>query len=167
MMKETDQWISSEELFAAIEEILSNGKQAEFTVTGMSMWPFLCHGRDRVIVEKAAPDSLRKGDIVLFQTLRGTYLLHRITRLDGQRFQTTGDGVCLRDGWFPLEAVTARVVKLIRNQKEIDCHSRMWKCVFRLWMALFPIRGLLLKILRTGWKALSKIRNAKKTGDQT
>ena len=64
-MIEEKQWISSEVLFAAIAEQLAAGRQAAFTVTGMSMWPFLCHGRDQVIVGQAERASLRRGDIVL------------------------------------------------------------------------------------------------------
>ena len=55
--------ISSEILFAAVEEQLAAGRSASFTVTGMSMWPFLCHGRDRVIVTGCSPDDLAVGDI--------------------------------------------------------------------------------------------------------
>ena len=49
--------ISSEILFAAVEEQLAAGRSASFTVTGMSMWPFLCHGRDRD--EPGRPGSRR------------------------------------------------------------------------------------------------------------
>ena len=163
-MKKTNQWVSSKELFPAVEELLSTGKQAAFTVTGMSMWPFLCHGRDQVIVEKADPDNLHKGDIILFCDPRGIYILHRITGLNAKSFQTTGDGVCFRDGWFPREAAKAKVIRLIRDKKELNCKSPMWKCIFHIWMALFPIRNFLLKLLRTGWKIAHKA-HTKKTGD--
>lgn len=157
-MREKKQWISSQELFTAVEEMLSEGKQAAFTVTGMSMWPFLCHGRDQVILEKVRTDRLRKGEIILFGPAPGRYILHRITGLNGQRFQTTGDGSCVRDGWFPLETVKARAVRLVRNGKEIDCSSPVWKCIFRIWMGLFPVRGMILKLLRAGWKMQQRIR---------
>ena len=44
-MEREIQKIASKELFSMIEELLAEGRQAAFTVTGMSMWPFLCHGR--------------------------------------------------------------------------------------------------------------------------
>ena len=43
------------------------------------MWPFICHGRDRVVLSSCTPDQLKVGDIVLFQTPLGNYMLHRIT----------------------------------------------------------------------------------------
>lgn len=82
-MEKEKRFISSEILFSAITEQLVEHRQAAFTVTGMSMWPFLCHGRDRVIVEACQPDMLRRGDIILLQTHLGNYLLHRITRKKG------------------------------------------------------------------------------------
>ena len=50
-MEKEKKLISSQELFSAIGELLAQGRQAVFTVTGMSMWPFLCHGRDQVVVQ--------------------------------------------------------------------------------------------------------------------
>ena len=91
--------LPSKDLFAAIEEQLALGRKALFTVTGMSMWPFICHGRDSVIVEAGVPDLLRVGDIVLLQTPMTNYMLHRITGLKEDSFETTGDGNCFRDGW--------------------------------------------------------------------
>ena len=89
--------ISSSVLFAAIEEELQNHHQASFTITGMSMWPFLCHGRDKVIITACAAADLKKGDIVLLQTPLGNYLLHRVTGRKTGMIETTGDGTCVRD----------------------------------------------------------------------
>ena len=147
-MGETIRHIAPEVLFSAIGEQLAAGRQAIFTVTGMSMWPFLCHGRDEVVIEACDPRSLKKGDILLLQTPPGTYLLHRVTALREDCFETTGDGLCRRDGWFPRSCVRARAVKLIRRGREIRCDAPGWKFVFRVWMGLFPIRRSLLWLLR-------------------
>ena len=139
-MKQEKQLISSEVLFPAIEELLAEGRQAAFTVTGMSMWPFLCHGRDQVIVEACKSEELRKGDIILLRTPLKNYLLHRITKLTDDGFVTTGDGNFFRDGQFPFHCFRARVVKLVHRGKVIDCRSRKWKLLSNIWMALFPVR---------------------------
>lgn len=59
-METERRWISSKVLFGAIYEQLAENRQAVFTVTGMSMWPFLCHGRDQVIVEKVNSHKIKK-----------------------------------------------------------------------------------------------------------
>lgn len=139
-MKEEKRFISSDILFSIIKEQLDVNRQAIFGVTGMSMWPFLCHGRDQVIVEKCERNHLRKGDIVLFQTPLGNYMLHRITSLNEHGFETTGDGNCFRDGTFSYECIVAKVSRLVRPEKTIDCNDQKWKLIFRIWMFLFPIR---------------------------
>lgn len=153
-MKEK-RWISSDALFLAVQESLSQGNMASFTVTGMSMWPFLCHGRDQVVVEACQPSAVKKGDIILLQTPLGNYLLHRVTKVTALGFETTGDGNCFRDGCFPFLCLRAKVVKLIRKGKEIDCSLWYWRIVFFIWNLLFPIRKELLWLLRK----ISRLKN--------
>ncbi|HJD40172.1 MAG TPA: hypothetical protein H9913_09095 [Candidatus Blautia stercoripullorum] len=38
--------ISAQLLFSQVEVQLAEGRQAVFTVTGMSIWTFLCYERD-------------------------------------------------------------------------------------------------------------------------
>lgn len=147
-MEKEKKLISSQELFSAIGELLAQGRQAVFTVTGMSMWPFLCHGRDQVVVEACKPEGIRVGDVVLLQTYLGNYLLHRVTKIKGDCFETTGDGNCFRDGYFPFSAVRARVVRMIRKGRNINCDSVYWKLVFFFWRQMFPVRKQLLGALR-------------------
>lgn len=146
-MKEETQWISSEALFSVIEEMFAENRQAVFVVTGMSMWPFLCHGRDRVVVERCDLTCIKKGDVVLFQTSLGNYMLHRVTRLESGYFETTGDGNCFRDGVFPISCIRARASSFIRKEKTISCDAVSWRIIFKIWGLLFPIRRYLLWVL--------------------
>lgn len=146
-MNQDKRWISSLALFTAIREQLAEGRQAAFTVTGMSMWPLLCHGRDQVIVAAVEPSELKKGDIVLLQTPQGNYLLHRITRLLPDGFETTGDGNLFRDGVFPYRCLVARVTAVVRKGKTISCSHPLFCFCGRIWMALFRLRQPLVD----GW----------------
>lgn len=110
------------------------------------MWPFLCHGRDQVVLDYCSLDSLKVGDILLFQTEQGNYLLHRVTALRKHQFQTTGDGNYFRDGWFANNCIIGRVVYFIRKDKQIDCCNVKYRLLSRLWMILFPFRRLLFPI---------------------
>lgn len=151
-METEKRWISSEVLFSAICEQLAEGRQAAFTVTGMSMWPFLRHGADTVVLEQAEPDQIRKGDIVLVRVNPGRYLLHRVTACTENQVETTGDGNCFRDGFFQRDQVLARAVKLIRSDRTIDCADPRWKLAFRCWMVLYPVRRPMMSI----WKRIRK-----------
>lgn len=145
--------ISTHDLFPVILEELKECRQASFTITGMSMWPFFCHGRDTVVIEQypsLLTPLLKIGDIVLICTPSRHYILHRVTKIskDGRYIETTGDGNCYRDSPVPVSYVKARVVKFIRKGKSIDCHSYIWRVVFRIWMLLFPFRPCLLPLLK-------------------
>lgn len=144
-MQVDKKWISSKILFTAIEEQLALGRQAVFTVTGMSMWPLICHGRDSVIIDSVKKEELKTGDIVLYHVSEELYVLHRITRLKKEYFQTTGDGNLHRDPPMPYESIVAKVRKVVRNGKTIDCSKAGWKILFRMWMWLFPVRKYIFK----------------------
>ncbi len=139
-------------LFPLIMEQLAQNRQAAFTVTGMSMWPLLCHGRDQVTVESCIGEDLRTGDIILLQTPFGNYLLHRVTKITKKGVETTGDGNFFRDGTFPISCVRARVVCLTHRGNEIVCSGWKWRLASYLWMKLFPFR----KPLFTVWFRIRK-----------
>lgn len=153
--------IHSSELFLTLLPMLEEGRKAVFTVSGMSMWPFICHGRDQVIVTACDPQTLKIGDIILFQTPFGNYMLHRITALRKDAFETTGDGNCFRDGWFPRSCVKARVEEIRRDGKSIDCASPAWRFIFACWRILFPVRKYLLQLLQRIGRCKAKIRKWK------
>ncbi|MBO5868555.1 MAG: S24/S26 family peptidase [Oscillospiraceae bacterium] len=134
-----------EELFEAIRQSLADGYDAEFTVTGNSMWPFLAHGRDRVTLRKVGEASLKRGDIVLLHTEHG-YLLHRITRIKKGAVQTTGDHNLYRDGFEPTGSVLGRVVCFTRKGKQVSCNNFLYRLCSWLWQVSFPVRPLLLRV---------------------
>lgn len=133
------------DLFTAVCQMLQEGYDAEFTVTGNSMWPFLSHGRDRVTLRKAEGSSLKKGDIVLLQAEHG-YLLHRITRLKNGMVQTTGDHNCYHDAFVPAENVLGRVVCFTRKGKQLSCSNLLYRLCSWLWRVLFPVRPFFLRL---------------------
>lgn len=138
--------ISPEELFGEISQLLQDGLDAEFTVVGNSMWPFLVSKRDKVTLRKAEIGSLKKGDIVLFKT-EDRYILHRITKLKNARVQTTGDSNCYRDNFVSVENILGLVVSFTRKGKQISCNNVLYKFISTVWRVLFPVRPALLRFL--------------------
>ena len=154
-MTEEKRWISPKNLFSAISEQLAENRQAVFTVTGMSMWPFLCHGRDQVVVEKYDREKIKIGDIILYRVSEDHYILHRITYLGKNYFQTTGDGNLFKDPPMPYNCIIAKVCGVVRNGKSIECNQIKWKVLFRIWMWLFPYRKWIFKI----WRNIRRLKN--------
>jgi len=133
--------------FEEMRWMLNQGLDARFTVSGNSMWPTLAHGRDQVVISPVA-GKLKRGDVVLFCPMEGKYLLHRIYRLRPRRIYTAGDGNCYRDGDFPQACVLGKVTKIVRKEKEFSCSGLWYRLRSRVWMGLYPVRPVLLKLLK-------------------
>lgn len=146
-MRDTVKILHADVVFEEVKLQLAEGHKAKLRISGMSMWPFLCHGRDFVVLSSVEPEQIRKGNIVLLKRADGSYLIHRVTGLNGENIQTTGDGKLERDGWFPKKDVIAVADSIIRKDKEIRCNCFPWKQIMGLWTACFPIRTILLKVL--------------------
>lgn len=139
-------FLPPEALFGAVHQLLQEGYDAEFTVTGNSMWPLLAHRRDSVTLRQVETRLLKKGDIVLLQT-DGSYRLHRITGRKRGLLQTTGDCNCYRDDYVAPQCVLGRVVSFTRKGKQVSCQNPLYRCSSWLWRVSFPIRPLLLRFL--------------------
>ena len=136
-------YLPAKEIFIPMQQLLEQGYDADFTVTGNSMWPLLSHGADRVVLRRQAP---KNGDIVLFCPVEGKYLLHRIDRLKNGRFRTAGDGNCFHDGSFPVSCVVGTVVRIYRRGKCFQAQGVWMKLWSFLWRSSFFMRPLLLKL---------------------
>lgn len=146
-------FISESILFEEIKKQLVIGRQAAFTVTGMSMWPFLCHGRDQVVIRQLGREPLKVGDIILFQTKNQKYILHRITKIKDGKIQTTGDGNDYHDEWITKECVVAKVDHVIRKDQKILSKDPKWRAFSYIWMKLFFVRKFLISgYLKLKWK---------------
>lgn len=139
--------ISQRVMFPLVEEMLNDGKDVRFTVSGNSMWPLIANQRDSVLLTPCESDELKKGDIILFKATKTHWVLHRITDVREDGYITTGDGNLHRDPFIPKEAVRGKVKTIYRKDRIIDCEKKRWNALFRLWMIAFPMRGTLQKMI--------------------
>lgn len=138
--------LSPEVLFESINQLLQEGYDAEFTVTGNSMWPLLCHNRDRVTLRAVGEKPIRKGDIILFKAEQG-YLLHRVMKLKDGFVQTAGDYNCYYDECVSSQSIIGRVVGVTRKERYISCSNLLYRFGSFLWRVLFPLRPILLRVI--------------------
>lgn len=138
--------VSTHDLFPIIEKLLACNKQAIFTISGYSMLPFMGSQRDQVLLGKREFESLKKGEIILFQLDCDKYILHRIYKVTDEGYLTMGDGTLVYDGVIRPDQVIGVVEKIYRKNKEIDCGSTWFKIISNIWMALLPVRKYILKL---------------------
>lgn len=154
-MKENIQRVSTHDLFPVIKELLACNKQAIFTVSGISMLPFIGNRRDQVLISTRDFTNLKKGDIVLFQYDSGVYILHRIYKITQHGYITMGDGNLHYDDEIRYDQIIGVVDKIYRKNKEIDINNNLFKFVSNIWMIAAPIR----KYTLGAYKWLSIIKN--------
>ena len=102
---------------------LSRQNSVLLRVSGSAMRPSLVDG-DLVTVEPVNAHSVHSGDIILYQSLRDTALIHRIVRLEqrssGRFVVTRGDASVALDVPVPIHHVMGRVTSLDRGGERIE-----------------------------------------------
>lgn len=139
--------IENQELIILVKQTLDSGGEFKLLVTGGSMFPFIKHLRDSVILTSPSARTLRRGEIVLVARETKQLVLHRIVKMKQDGFIMNGDAQ-LWDEFVPFGQVVAVVQAIERKGRLISCDSRLYRFLSGMWMLLRPFRGLLFKVMR-------------------
>lgn len=143
--------------YSSIKEILDKyGTYTGLTV-GTSMNPLLHEQKDNIIIVK--PDGrLRKYDIALYVTDYGKYIMHRVVEVYDDHYIITGDNLLARE-YVTDDMICGKLVGFYKNGKKyIDCeNSKLYKLYSRVWVALKPLRPILIFIERGIWFIKRKV----------
>ena len=136
-----------------IQGILARGQLCRLQVTGTSMVPFLRSEKDAVIL-KGFDGNVKKGDLLFYKRANGQYILHRVHSLcsDGT-FLLCGDNQTVLEPVRPQQIIAA-IAAIERNGKQFQPQNLLWRGLSRLWMGMFLLRPLLLKLMHGLWKIL-------------
>lgn len=142
--------IANEILVPELARLLAEEKEVRFTPSGNSMRPFIEGNRDSVILTPLTR-SPRRGDILLVRAIQPsgqtTYVLHRLVRIAhderGELLVLQGDGNLQGEETCRRSDVIGRVRRIESPKGRAKLLTRG-----RLWHALLPIRGFLLKVYR-------------------
>ena len=137
--------IENHTLVAEISRLVNEGTQVTFVPKGCSMLPFIRGGRDSVALIK--DDNISPLDIVLAK-VGNTFVIHRIIAMDGDRITLMGDGNLSGKEHCLKKDIIAKVVKIIKDGKQIDCTGGNHRKKALLWQKLLPVRRYLLGIYR-------------------
>lgn len=134
--------------FASIKEILeTTGKYTGLTM-GASMEPLIHQQRDNIIVVKNQ-GRLKKYDIPVYITLSGKYVMHRIVKVCSDHYVIVGDNLTQRE-YVTDDMICGVMVGFYKNGKHyVDLEKSVpYKIYSRLWVALLPVRPVLLIFTR-------------------
>ena len=136
---DTDAYVSM------LRDLVNEGKECRLLISGSSMAPFLVHERDSIIFSK--PDrELRRGDMVFYQRDNGQYVMHRILHVRPEGLYIIGDAQTEVEGPVKPEQVFALVTKVNRKGKWVGPGNFWWWFFSTVWLRLFPVRRLILKL---------------------
>lgn len=143
------------ESYNSIEELILSQGESISSTSGISMYPMLRHRRDMVVIEKV-DRPLKKHDVPLYRAKSGKLLLHRILRVESDRYVIRGDNTYALE-YVPKESVIGVLKEFHRNGKRYDCATNKKYKVYVFFMRLFyPLRYLWKKVIRP---VLSKIKH--------
>ena len=113
-----------------------DGEELVLCVTGWSMMPLLFHQRSLVYLRREENYCPRKRDIVLFRRLDGTFVLHRVHRVEKDGFLTiNGDAQNWTERILP-EQVLAVVTRFYRRRREYSVDGLSHRIYRTLWCPL-------------------------------
>lgn len=137
-----------------MEKILASGASCLLTVTGSSMVPFLRHGQDTVVLAPPTPERLKPGRILFFRRETGTYILHRLRRVEKNgSFQVCGDAQRWTERVWRPQVIGVVVAVRRKDGRMVDCGGLSWRLRSALWYPTRPFRPQLFRI----WAAIRKI----------
>ena len=139
--------IPNDDFFALVLDRLGEGQTVEIPLTGISMKPLLQEGRDNLRLAPLAPDApLHRYDVVLFR-YHGTFLLHRIRKINGETLVTRGDAINSVE--TPRRSDVVAKLVAVRNTKTgelTQCDSLKWKLLSRKTVL---VKNIKVKVRRT------------------
>lgn len=136
---------SLENLSPIMTECIEAGSEVVLIVTGNSMRPFLASCRDQVVLKKCDAAMLQVGDVPLYRRADGTFVLHRIVDIGASTYTMCGDAQTEKEYGVPNNSILALAVGFYRKGKYVSCTAFWYKVYVRVWMAMRPLRPVLLK----------------------
>ena len=137
-------------LIDEIKKAIREGHTATLRVKGFSMRLFLESQRDIVKLAPIRPEAVKVRDVVLAEIAKDQYVLHRVIRRDGSQLTLMGDGnirgteQCLDTD---IVGVATEFYRKGRSKPDrVD--SLTWRLYSSVWLALKPLRRIILGIYR-------------------
>lgn len=123
-MREGPIIIPNELLFREVEAAISRGESVTIPFNGRSMEPLLLQGRNTITLSPLSRD-VRVGDVVLFR-YRGTWILHRIDRIEGQNVTLQGDNCYSKEKVTKSDIVALLTGVNYKDGRTIETGSDHW-----------------------------------------
>lgn len=123
--------IANDVLLAEVCAALAAGKQVRLRAKGGSMRPLIRGDSDTLVLVPVT--GLREGDVVLARVSDGSYVVHRIVDMRGDRITLMGDANLYRTEECRRKDICGKAVGVIRDGKQRRLTLFGTKLRIRLW----------------------------------
>ncbi len=137
-------------LIAEVRRALQQGHTATLRVKGYSMRLFLESNRDKVLLAPVAPDAVKVRDVVLAEVSPEHYVLHRVIDRKGDRLVLMGDGnIKGTETCRDTDVVGIAIAFYRKGRSKPDRTDGLkWRIYSQVWLALKPLRRIILGVYR-------------------
>jgi len=143
-----------------ISEELNSGKVFCFSVSTVSMLP-LIKPEDEIVVRKGSRETLKCGDIVVFERFRELYT-HRLLckRMSGSKVTlvTKGDNSLVADDPISEKDLLGKVTRIRKANRSINLEGKFWKIANSLAGTLSYLEWTVFSLLRGLKRLIPKVQ---------
>lgn len=140
--------LDNKDFFELVLRDLSSGRRVTLRATGWSMLPMIWHQRDTLTLGALADDSIRVGNILLVRLSEQRYVIHRLTKIEGETLTLRGDGNPYQIERCRPDEVLAELVAIERNGRILTKAMPRWRLFERFWPKRPWVRRVLLRLYR-------------------
>ena len=152
-MEKTRRILPPEVLLEEYRQLLQNEEieSLPLIISGNSMSPFLIHGRDTVYLSRLTRPA-KRGDVLLYQRDNGTYILHRVYKIEENTLTMVGDAQVILERGIRPEQVIAVMTSALRKGKRQAPGCFWWDFFEKVWIRMLPLR----RLVRAAYTLLTK-----------
>ena len=135
-------------LIPEIKKMIDEGHTTTFRVRGFSMRLFLEDQRDKVLLGPCK--KVKCGDVILAEVCPQRYVLHRVIKKEGDQLTLKGDGNVYGTESCQVKDIIGIAIGFYRKNREKPdlVTGWKWRTYSKIWLALSPMRRLILGIYR-------------------
>ena len=132
---------------SSFEAVLARDGKLVYSNVGDSMLPLIREGRDLVVIE-VVHRRLRRFEVPLYRRDSGQYVLHRILRVRENDYVLCGDNRWTKEEGVTDAQILGVMTAVVRDGVTVPVSDLRYRLYARLWCDLFPLRALILRVLR-------------------
>ena len=150
------------ELVVIINDVINKDGEFRLYPKGTSMLPLIVQGDDSVVLVK--PSLLLVGDIVLYKRKNGSFILHRIVKINGNDLVICGDNQTTLEYGITKDDVIAKVSAIYKKEVLINGNvgnKKFYLFSLKLKRIFLPIALKIKRVLKNPSLIWRKIKGEK------